>query len=260
MNVKKILKRIYLIIVLIFLYIPVLVLMAQSFNSSKLRGNWTHFTFKWYISLFSYENIISALINTIVIGVVSVAVATLIGTMAAIAIAGYRPARQRVLVSVSNISMMNADIVTGISLMLLFIGMGIRFGSGSVLLSHIIFNIPYALMSVLPEAMVLDMSCYEAAEDLGARPLQAMVYSVIPELRNGIIAGFLLSFTMSADDFIITHFTKGAGFDTLPTKIYAELKVGIKPEMYALSTLMFFATMLLVFLMWRFRRKVAKAE
>ena len=156
--------------------------------------------------------------------------------------------------------MMNADIVTGISLMLLFIGMGIRFGIGSVLLSHIIFNIPYALMSVLPDAMTLDKSCYEAAEDLGANPVKALIYSVIPELRNGIAAGFLLSFTMSADDFIITHFTKGAGFDTLPTKIYSELKVGIRPEMYALSTLMFLATMVLVFLMWRFRRKVAKAE
>jgi spermidine/putrescine transport system permease protein len=147
--------------------------------------------------------------------------------------------------------MLNADIVTGISLMLLFLSVGIRFGLGTVLLSHITFNIPYVILSVMPRMRSLNISTYEAAQDLGATRLYAFFKVVFPDLMPGILSGFLLAFTMSLDDFIITHFTKGAGIDTLSTKIYTEVKKGIKPEMYALSTIIFIAVLILLLLINR---------
>ena len=152
---------------------------------------------------------------------------------------------------ITNIPMLNADIVTGISLMLLFLSFGIRFGFGTILLSHITFNIPYVILSVLPRMRNLNPHTYEAALDLGASPIYAFFKVTFPELLPGILSGFLMAFTMSLDDFIITHFTKGAGIDTLSTKIYTEVRKGIKPEMYALSTLIFVAVLLLLALVNR---------
>jgi spermidine/putrescine transport system permease protein len=144
--------------------------------------------------------------------------------------------------------MLNADIVTGISLMLLFVSLGFRFGIGTILLSHITFNIPYVILSVMPRMKQVNPSTYEAALDLGASHRTAFFKVVFPDLLPGILSGMLMAFTMSLDDFIITHFTKGAGVDTLSTKIYTEVKKGIKPEMYALSTLIFVTVLLLLFL------------
>ena len=134
-------------------------------------------------------------------------------------------------------------------LMMLFLAFGLRFGFGTVLLSHIIFNVPYARLNILPGVMAMDKASYESALDLGATPFRAFMHVTVPEIMPGVISGFLMAFTMSADDFIITHFTKGPGVDTLPTKIYAELKIGIKPEMYALTTLMTGALVLLMILL-----------
>jgi spermidine/putrescine transport system permease protein len=153
-----------------------------------------------------------------------------------------------VLIGINNIPMLNAEIVTGISLMLLFISLGVKFGFMTILLAHITFNIPYVILSVMPRMKQLNPSTYEAALDLGASQLQAFFKVVFPDLLPGILSGFLMAFTMSLDDFIITHFTKGPGIDTLSTKIYTEVKKGIKPEMYALSTLIFIAVLVLLFL------------
>ncbi len=153
-----------------------------------------------------------------------------------------------VIMGITNIPMLNADIVTGISLMLLYISLGIKFGFGTILLSHITFNIPYVILSVMPRMRQLNHSTYEAALDLGASPLNAFFKVMFPDLLPGILSGFLMAFTMSLDDFIITHFTKGVGVDTLSTKIYTEIKKGIKPEMYALSALIFMTVLLLLVL------------
>ena len=155
------------------------------------------------------------------------------------------------LMTVTNIPMLNAEIVTGISLMLLFISMGLKFGFGTILLSHITFCIPYVILSVMPRMQQLNPSTYEAALDLGAGPVYGFFKVVFPDILPGVLSGFLMSFTMSIDDFIITHFTKGAGVDTLSTKIYTEVKKGIKPEMYALSTLIFLTVLVLLLLINR---------
>jgi len=155
------------------------------------------------------------------------------------------------MIGITNIPMLNAEIVTGISLMLLYLTLHLRFGFFTVLLSHITFNIPYVIMSIMPRMKQLNPSVYEAALDLGASPSKAFFRVVFPDLMPGILAGFLMSFTMSVDDFIITHFTKGPGFDTLSTKIYTEVKKGIKPEMYALSTIIFGTVLILLFLINR---------
>ena len=155
------------------------------------------------------------------------------------------------MMGITNIPMLNAEIVTGISLMLLFLSLRIRFGFGTILLSHITFNIPYVILSIMPRMKQLNPSVYEAALDLGASRVNAFFRVVLPDLLPGILSGFLMAFTMSLDDFIITHFTKGPGIDTLSTKIYTEVKKGIKPEMYALSTLIFVTVLILLLLVNR---------
>ena len=244
------LKHIYVAAILTLLYAPIVVMIAQSFNASKYRGYWTGFTLDWYGSLFESEEIFEALSNTLSIGLSAATIATVLGLLTCIALQGMRRRTRAALMSVANVPMLNADIVTGISLMLLFLAMGIRLGYGSILLAHIVFCLPYVMLCIMPRLMTLNQNPYEAALDLGASPFQAFRLVVLPELKPSIAAGFLLAFTMSADDFIITHFTKGAGVYTLPTKIYAELKLGVHPEMYALSALMFAAVFLLVFLIY----------
>lgn len=203
---------------------------------------------EWYTQLFSNSEIMQALYNTLLIALLSAVFATLIGTIAALSIQGMKKKSRAVLMSITNIPMLNAEIVTGISLMLLFLTFKARFGFITILLSHITFNIPYVILSVMPRLKQLNPSVYEAALDLGASPWQAFFKVVFPDLLPGVMSGFLMAFTMSLDDFIITHFTKGPGVDTLSTKIYTEVKKGIKPEMYALSTLIFMTVLVLLIL------------
>lgn len=192
-----------------------------------------------------------ALYTTLLIAFLSAFIATIIGTLTCIGMNGMKKRSKAVLMGITNIPMLNADIVTGISLMLLFLSFGIRFGFGTILLSHITFNIPYVILSVMPRMRNINPHTYEAAMDLGASPVYAFFKVIFPDLLPGILSGFLMAFTMSLDDFIITHFTKGAGIDTLSTKIYTEVRKGIKPEMYALSTLIFVAVLLLLALVNR---------
>ncbi len=241
-------KKIYIILIFIFLYAPIATLMVFSFNKSRTRAKWGGFTFQWYLSLLGNREIMNALWNTLFIALVSSLSAVVIGTVACIAINNMTKRKRTVIMGITNIPMLNADIVTGISLMLLFISLGFKFGLGTILLSHITFNIPYVILCVMPRMRQLNPSTYEAALDLGASPVHAFFKVVFPDILPGVLSGFLMAFTMSLDDFIITHFTKGAGVDTLSTKIYTEVKKGIKPEMYSLSTIIFVTVLLLLFL------------
>ena len=253
--IRKSLQRIYLALIIIFLYAPIATLMVLSFNASKTRAKWGGFTLKWYTSLLDNRVILSALTNTLLIALLASLFATLIGTIACLALRNMNRKGRAVLMGITNIPMLNAEIVTGISLMLLYISIGIRFGFLTVLLSHITFCIPFVILSVMPRLKQLNISTYEAAMDLGASSNYAFFKVVLPEIMPGVLSGFFMSFTMSLDDFIITHFTKGPGFDTLSTKIYTEVRKGIKPEMYSLSTLIFITVLLLLILSNRLDKK-----
>ncbi len=244
-------------------------MMVLSFNQSKSRTQWGGFTLEWYAQMFDSRSIMSALSTTLTVAFASALIATLIGTAAAIAIQNMRPAPRTAIIGITNIPMLgitnipmlNADIVTGISLMLAFIAFGISLGFETVLISHITFNIPYVILSVTPKLKQTDRSTYEAALDLGASPLQAFFKVTLPDIMPGVLSGFLLAFTMSLDDFIITHFTKGAGINTLSTLIYSEVRRGIRPSMYALSTLIFLVVLVLLLIVnFRPDRRVRRAE
>ena len=256
----KYIKQIYLAIIFLFLYAPIAVLIAQSFNASRYRGHWTGVTLDWYVKLFNDQRIADALSNTLSIGLLSAVIATILGLVTCVAMKEFSRKWRATFMSITNIPILNADIVTGISLMLLFMGIGLKLGYVSILLAHIVFNVPYVILCIMPQLMMLDKSFYEAALDLGASPFKAFTSVVLPELRPSIFAGFLLAFTMSADDFIITHFTKGAGVDTLTTAIYAQLKLGVHPEIYALSTLVFVFVLIFVILFAINRRKLKHIE
>ncbi len=243
---KKFIERFYVAIIFVFLYAPIVTLMVLSFNQSKTRSKWGGFTTQWYSALFENEAIMQALYNTLFVALVSSVIATIIGTITCIALYNMKSRTRNAILAVNNIPMLNADIVTGISLMLLFISFGVKFGMETILLAHITFNIPYVILNVMPKFRQLNPNTYEAALDLGASPIYAFFKVIMPEIMPGILAGFLMAFTMSLDDFIITHFTKGAGVDTLSTKIYSEVRKGIKPEMYALSTIIFLTVFVLL--------------
>ncbi len=247
-NIHYFLHRFYIALILLFLYAPILILIVLSFNESKSRSKWGGFTFRWYIDLFQNQGIMNALYTTLIIAFLSALIATVIGTLASVGISRMKKGPRTAILGITNIPMLNADIVTAISLMLLFVAIGMNLGFNTVLISHITFNIPYVILSVMPKLKQLTPNTYEAALDLGAKPAYAFVKVVLPEIFPGVLSGFLLSFTMSLDDFVITHFTKGISVDTLSTKIYTEVRKGIKPEMYALSTLMFVSVFILLIL------------
>ena len=236
---RKFISDFYLVIILIFLYAPIFTMMVLSFNQSKSRTHWGGFTLSWYTQMFQSRAIMYALYTTLLVAMISALVATVIGTVTALAINHMKPVSKNIFMGISNIPMLNADIVTGISLMLAFIAFGISLGFKTVLIAHITFNIPYVILSVMPKLKQTNRYTYEAALDLGASPIRAFFKVVFPDILPGVLSGFLLAFTMSLDDFIITHFTRGAGINTLSTLIYSEVRRGIKPSMYALSTVIF---------------------
>ena len=239
--VKKSLSRIYLAIIFLFLYLPIGVLIVLSFNNSLSRVKWGGFTTEWYRNLVSDPTIMNAFYTTILITVASSVIATIIGTMAAIGISAMRKRNRQIM-------LLNADIVTGISLMLLFVRFT-ELGTSTVLIAHITFDIPYVILNVLPKLSNTSSHTYEAARDLGATPLYAFFKIVWPDIKPGVFSGFLMAVTMSLDDFSITYFTKGAGVNTLSTMIYTQLRKGIIPEMYALSTILFFLALVLLLIM-----------
>ena len=243
--VKKCASRLYMFLIFLFLYLPIIVLIILSFNNSKTRVVWGGFTLDWYKSCFQDEKIMSAFLTTIQITFLSAILSTLIGTLAAIGISAMKKRQQTIYLGATNIPLLNADIVTVISMMLLFVKF-MDLGFVTVLVAHITFSIPYVILNVLPKLKACNRSTYEAALDLGASPLYAFYKVTWPEIRPGVFSGFMMAITMSLDDFSITYFTKGPGVNTLSTMLYTELKKGIKPELYALSTILFFAVLFIL--------------
>ena len=242
---KKISSRVYMALIFIFLYLPIAVLIFLSFNNSTSRVTWGGFTLEWYRRCFQSETIMTAFATTLQITLLAAVISTVIGTLAAMGISTMKKKNQTIYLGATNIPLLNADIVTGISMMLLFVKF-MDLGFVTVLIAHITFNIPYVILNVLPKLKQANKYTYEAALDLGASPLYAFFKVTWPEISSGVFSGFLMAVTMSLDDFSITYFTKGAGVNTLSTMLYTQLKKGIKPELYALSTVLFFTVLLLL--------------
>ncbi len=247
-TMKKSAERLYLGLIFLFLYLPIIVLIALSFNDSKTRVQWGGFTLKWYQRMFDSGTIMNAFGTTILITLTSALLATLLGTMAAVGIHAMKVRNQSIMLGATNIPLLNADIVTGISMMLLFVRFT-KLGMSTVLIAHITFNIPYVILNVLPKLKQCSQNTYEAALDLGATPLYAFFKIIWPQIRAGVFSGFLMAMTMSLDDFSVTYFTKGAGVNTLSTMIYTQMRKGLNPEMYALSTILFFIALILLLIM-----------
>lgn len=245
---KKSIERIYLLIIFLFLYLPILVLIVLSFNDSKAKVVWGGFTLRWYRELLTNTAVMEAFYTTIFVSLASALIATLLGTLAALGIDAMRKRGKAIMLGATNIPLLNADIVTGISMMLLFVRFT-RLGLNTVLIAHITFNIPYVVLNVLPKLKQQSRTTYEAALDLGATPLYAFFKITWPQILPGVLSGFLMAMTMSLDDFSVTYFTKGAGINTLSTMIYTEMRKGIRPEMYALSTILFMIALILLLFM-----------
>jgi len=254
--VKKAFKGIYMGLLLVFLYAPILVMILLSFNSGKSRGNFTGFSLRWYIELFQNEQILQALYNTVIIAILSALIATVIGTLAAVGIHAIKRKPQEMILNVTYLPIVNPDIVTGISLMILYLFLELDLGFFTMLLSHIAFNIPYVIFSVLPRLRQMDNNLYEAALDLGASPMYALRRVIFPEIMPGVVTGALMAFTMSIDDFIISYFTS-SGVQNLSIYVYSSAKRGIEPTVYALSALMFVVVLLLLIIL---NRRSAKEQ
>ena len=243
-------QKIYMFIVYAFLYAPIIVLMAFSFNESKTRGNWTGFSLKWYYKLMEDRAVLEALRNTVTIAVIATIVATIVGTFAAVGIMAYKRKQRKLLLAINEIPVLNPDIVIAVGLMVLFTAINLEFGMFTLILSHIVFTIPYVILSILPKLKMMDKNMSEAAMDLGATPLQTLFLVIIPEIKQGIIAGAMMAFTLSIDDFVISFFTKGQGLNTLSTTVYAMARKGINPTINAVSTIMFIVTIILLIVVY----------
>lgn len=256
--VRKIIDKLYLALVFIFLYAPIAVLIVFSFNDSKLRGSWAGFTLKWYKELLNDPTILKSLYNTILIAVIATVVSTILGTIAAIGINDLKGHKKNLILDVNYLPVLNPDIVTAVSLMGLFGFMGLEFGYLTMIISHIVFCTPYVILSVLPKLKQMDKHTLEAAMDLGATPFYAIKNVVIPQIRPAIFTGALMAFTLSVDDFVISFFNTGHGVTNLSITIYSMAKKGINPSINAISALMF--TFLLVLLLIINKRKDTQVQ
>lgn len=248
----KIASKIYTTLIFVFMYAPIAIMIFFSFNSSRSTAKFEGFSTKWYEELFRNDEVAEALKNTLILAVLSALIATVIGTAAAVGISKMKNKYLKGgIKGLTNIPMMNPDIVTGVSLLLLFASVGTVLGIQgrsfiTVLIAHITFNLPYVVLNVLPKINQMDKHLPEAAMDLGCTPVESFLKVELPSIMPGVLSGMLMAFTLSLDDFIITQFTKGEGFYTLPTYIYAMTKKTVKPDMYALSALMFLAILILL--------------
>lgn len=243
---KRIVSKAYLGLVLVLLYAPIVFIAIFSFTKAKSLGNWTGFTFDLYGSLFtganaSARNLMDALKNTLLIALAASAISTLLGTLAAIGIFNMKGKMKATIKLLNDVPMLNPDVITGVSLFLLFIFLHVSKGYLTVVLAHVTFCTPYVVLNVLPKLSQMNPNIYEAALDLGATPFQALWKVLVPELRPGMLSGFILAFTMSLDDFAVTYFTAGSsGLETLSTYIYADArKGGLTPELKPMMTIIF---------------------
>lgn len=247
-------SRLFTLLVYIFLYAPIVLLIVFSFNATKSNRVWGGFSTQWYVELFHNTRLLGALRTTIILSVLAAVIATILGTAAAIGFYSMRRRSRSAFLAVNNIPLTNADIITGVSMMLLFVfaigvfnssfiseALGVRWrtGFGTLLIAHITFNAPYVILSVMPKLRQLDPNIYEAAQDLGASGFLAFRKVILPEIMPGVLNGLIIAFTMSIDDFVISYFTKGSGVTTLAVEIYTMVKKPVTPEINALSTLMF---------------------
>lgn len=263
----KTLSRVYTGILFLFLYAPIAVLIVFSFNDSATmsRSVWSGFTVKWYARLFQDQMLLQSLRNTLVIAVLAATVSTVLGTAAALGINGMNRWMRRVVMNITNFPMVNPDIVTGVSLMLLFVAAsgllgGVSLGMASLILSHITFCLPYVILSVMPKLRQMDPNLSEAAQDLGCTPAQAFFRVVLPEIMPGVVTGLIMAFTLSIDDFVVSYFTSGTT-QTLPIFIYSMTRKRVSPEINALSALLFAIILaLLVVINVRTSRESKRAE
>ena len=243
------LRKLYLGLMLAFLYLPIAVLIVFSFNDTKLRGVWAGFTTHWYTDLFSDPIILNSFYNTILVAAVATVVSTVLGTVSAIGIRALRRRQQSLVLNVNYLPVLNPDIVTAVALMSLFGFLALEQGLVTMTLSHIVFCTPYVILSVLPKLDQLDQNTVEAAFDLGAKPIEALRYVVIPQIKPGIASGALMAFTLSVDDFIISFFTTGQGVSNLSIALYSMAKTGINPSMNAISSILFVTIFILLLIL-----------
>lgn len=236
--------------VAIFLFAPIIVMIVFSFNASKNRAMWTGFTLDWYAKLLHNDLILSSLYTTLLVSVIAALISTIVGTAAAIGFNAMRRRIRQFYMTVNNVPVVNPDIITGVSLMLLFVFVrsftNIELGFFTLLLAHITFDVPYVILSVMPKLRSLNKHLFEAALDLGATPMTAFRRVILPEIMPGVVSGALLAFTMSIDDFVISYFTAGSSVQTLPMTIYSMTRKHISPEINAVSTLLFLTVLLLL--------------
>ncbi len=251
----KPLARVYTALVMIFLFAPIAILLVFSFNEAKSLSVFSGFSLYWYRELFRDSDTLGAVRNTLVLAVSASVISTVMGTAAAVGIHKLRSKYLRSLMdTVTNIPMINPDIITGISLMLMFVFVGRLFGAATslsfwtMLIAHVTFCLPYVILQVLPKLQQMDKSLPEAAMDLGCTPLRAFFKVEVPEIMPGILTGLIMAFTLSLDDFVISYFTAGNGFQTLPIRIYNMTKKTVTPKMYALATIIFFVILALLLL------------
>ena len=250
---RRIGSRFFMLLVFLFLYLPIFVLIVFSFNASKSRSVWSGFTLDWYKELFQNSMILDALWVTLAVSILAAVISTIIGTAAAIGFTNFRRRSRTVVTTINNIPLTNADIITGVSMMLFFVlavnvfngtlgaALGIKWNLGFVtlLIAHLTFDIPHVILCVMPKLQQLDPNIYEAAQDLGAPGFLAFRKVILPEIMPGVINGLLIAFTMSLEDFVISYFTAGSTFSTLSMVIYSMAKKRVSPEINALSTLLF---------------------
>ena len=253
MNKMKLSSKIYSGIIFAFLFAPIVILLVFSFNASKSLSVFSGFSFKWYRELFNDRNTLETVRNTLLLAACATVISTVMGTAAALGIDRIRSRWYRAAMNtVTDIPMTNPDIITGISLMLMFVFVGRLFGAANslsfwtILIAHVTFCLPYVILQVLPKLQQMDKALPEAAMDLGCTPMQAFFKVELPEMLPGIITGAIMAFTLSLDDFVISYFTSGNGFETLPIRIYSMTKKTVTPKMYALATIIFFVTMSLL--------------
>lgn len=265
---KKAVSRVYMTLIFVFLYAPILLLVVFSFNDTdtKSRTVWSGFSLRWYEMLFQDRMLLEALRNTLIIAVCAAVGATILGTVAALGIHSMKSWRKKLVMNITNLPMLNPEIVTGVSLMLLMVFVanlfGVTLGIVSIILAHITFCLPYVILSVLPKFGQMDPHLFEAAQDLGCTPVRSFFKVVLPEIMSGVITGMVMAFTLSLDDFIISYFCSGTT-QTLPVFIYSMTKKRVSPEINALSTLLF-AVILVLLLIINIRQgrmgKKAKKE
>ena len=242
-------RGVYVSLIFAILYLPVMVMIVLSFNESKSYYKWDGFSFAKYEALFNNETIMEAVGTTVILGLAAAALATVTGTLGCIGMLAMKKRMENIITTAANIPLLNADIVTGVSLMLFFSGIVGRMNGATLLISHITLVMPYVVLNVFPKLKQFDKSIYQAALDLGASPIKAFFKVILPDILPGVLTGFLLALTLSIDDFTITYFTKGQGLNTLSTLIYTNRIRGILPEYYALTSLMFITVLLLILVM-----------